>query len=210
MTVSGASAERRRGYEHMGAILCDAGLQAAVNYRTVVVPRIDRLLLHWPCAHTTTAFQRKALRYGLGDVLRWRNHAKLGRIYAMTALFSDHGIETCHDAQHWLASPAAERRLLDIHGVGVKTIDYLRILVGVADLAVDRHVRAFAISAGVTGGDRAIKRQFARAASHCGLALDRVDQLVWRNATSGVDSTDASHLSELRRALAGAAACGPG
>jgi hypothetical protein len=207
MTASGVSAERGRGYGHMGAVLCDAGLQAAVNYRTVVAPRIHRLLSHWPCAHTTTAFQRKALRYGLGDVLRWHNHAKLDRIYAMTALFSDHGIDTCHDAQHWLTSPTAEMRLLDLHGVGVKTIDYLRILVGIPGLAVDRHIRAFAVSAGATGGDRAIKRQFAQAASHCGLALDHVDQLVWRNATSSVDSTDASHLSELRQALACAAAC---
>jgi hypothetical protein len=204
--TASALASSGRGYRHMGAVLCDAGLQAAVNYRTVVAPRIDRLLQHWPCAHTTAAFERKALRYGLTDVLRWHDQEKLDRIHSMTALLSRHGVDTPQDAQQWLSTATAETRLLDIHGVGAKTVDYLRILVGVPGLAVDRHIRAFAASAGARGTDRSIKRQLARAAFTCGLPLDHVDQLVWRSATGTVGKTDTFNLRELYQALARGAA----
>jgi len=35
-------------YEHMGAVIADATLQAGVRYATVVKPRIDRLLVQHP------------------------------------------------------------------------------------------------------------------------------------------------------------------
>ena len=197
---------RRRGYAHMGAVLCDAGLQAGLNYQAVVAPRIERLVHHWPTSTTTRAFQRKARRYGLVDVLRWRDPLKLARIDAMAELFASHDVDTCQDARRWLRTATAEMRLLDIHGVGLKTVDYLRILVGISELAVDRHIRAFANSAGVTGNDLAIKGQLVRAASRCGLALDHADELLWRRATGVLESQDATQLDELRHELAAASA----
>jgi hypothetical protein len=192
---------RRRGYEHMGAVICDAGLQAALNYRTVIAPRIDRLLRHWPCASTTSAFGRKTARYGLTDILRWHDATKLHRIRAITALLLDHGVEDHRDAQQWLTTTSAEMLLLDIHGVGQKTVDYLRLLVGVPELVIDRHVRAFATRAGATGNDRTIKRQILLAASHCGYSPDDVDRMVWHGATGKIGDTDSFRLSELHRAL---------
>ena len=67
-------------YGHMGATLCDAGLQAGLKYDTIVAPRIRHLVATWPWATTTSAFVHATCRSGLQAVLSWRHHEKLARI----------------------------------------------------------------------------------------------------------------------------------
>ena len=45
------------GYDHMGALLVDAALQAGIRYETVVWPRVTAVLEHYPEAQTTSEFR---------------------------------------------------------------------------------------------------------------------------------------------------------
>ena len=54
--------QTRAGYCHMGATLTDTVLQAGLNYRSVVLPRVSRILDLYPNAKTTTSFSAPLLR----------------------------------------------------------------------------------------------------------------------------------------------------
>jgi hypothetical protein len=139
----------RRQYGHMGATLCDAILQAGLNYRFVVAPRITRLLALWPSATTTSRFLIKARRYGLNDVLAWRDPVKLQRIDQLSDFMQTSGVETESCLRSFLGDDNESESLMSLSGVGPKTVDYLKILAGMSTLAVDRHVRAVLAQAGV-------------------------------------------------------------
>jgi hypothetical protein len=46
------------GYDHMGALLVDATLQAGIKYETVVLSCLESVLANYPEAKTTSQFQR--------------------------------------------------------------------------------------------------------------------------------------------------------
>lgn len=198
MTVS---ASRPRGYDHMGAVLVDAGLQAGVSYSHVVAPRVRRLLLHWPRADTVGRFDAKRRRHGLAEVLRWRDPLKLERIAALAALCVDEGVDTVADAQWWLADERARAKLVHVSGIGEKTAAYLRILVGLEDLAVDRHMRSFAEGVGLRGSDRQLRQRLIAAAEDCRLSLADVDRSLFANATGSPSQTASWRVEQLRAAL---------
>jgi hypothetical protein len=191
----------RGGYEHMGAVLTDAGLQAGVSYRTVVEPRVRRLLFHWPTATTTGRFQQKVERFGLNGVLAWTHDEKLGRIRRLTDLFAHEGVETTEEARRWLLLGESELELLSLRGVGPKTVVYLRLLVGLPDIAVDRHGRAFAVRAGVVGPDDEVRRTLRRAAAACGLHTGEVDRALWQQGADLTSHDGDARVAQLRRAL---------
>lgn len=194
-------AYRRRGYDHMGAVLVDAGLQAGVSYVNVVAPRVRRLLAHWPSAATVTRFEEKRRRYGLAEVLRWRDEVKLERIAGLSRAFSANGVESVDDARYWLRDDASQSVLTTIHGIGPKTSAYLRILVGLDELAVDRHLRSFARSAGLSGSDVDIKHRLMGAADESGMSLADIDRSVFAAATGSPSDTATWRVSQLKAAL---------
>jgi hypothetical protein len=142
-------APARRQYQHMGATICDAILQAGLNYRSVVAPRINRMMHLWPSATTTSSFITKVDRYGLNEVLQWRDHVKLQRIEKLSDFMLSCGIETEAGLREFLEDDERSVALMTVPGIGPKTLDYLKILVGMPALAVDRHVRAFLEQAGI-------------------------------------------------------------
>jgi len=135
------SAVERTGYSHMGATLTDTVLQAGLNYRSVVLPRVRCVLNEYPQADTTTRFWQVLRDVGPCTVLRWSHPEKIGRLTRLIALFRKNSLETEWDVATWLCSTTADAELLSINGVGPKTLDYLKILVGIPTVAVDRHVK---------------------------------------------------------------------
>jgi len=131
----------RTGYSHMGATLTDTVLQAGLNYRSVVLPRVRHVLDVYPQADTTTNFWQVLCDFGPGTVLRWSNPEKIQRLSRIVDLFLTKNLETESDVASWLSSASAAAELLSIKGVGPKTLDYLKILVGIPSVAVDRHIR---------------------------------------------------------------------
>jgi hypothetical protein len=132
----------RTCYGHMGATLTDTILQAGLNYRSVVLPRVTFVLTTYPEADTTTSFWRVLCEVGPHALLRWSHPEKIGRLNRLIDLLLANKIETESELKEWLSSIAAAEELLSINGIGPKTVDYLKILVGIPTVAVDRHIKS--------------------------------------------------------------------
>lgn len=137
-------------YAHIGATICDTVLQAGLNYRTVVAPRVQRVICRWPSATRSSRFLAMISRHGLNDVLLWKHPEKPTRIGQFTEFLVGQRIETEDELSEWLTDDENSQSLRELRGVGPKTVDYLKSLVGLPAVAVDRHVRTFAAWAGVT------------------------------------------------------------
>jgi len=135
--------------DHIGALFTDAILQAGVNYRSVVRPRVERVLFTFPEAKTVSSFSNVLDLYGVKDVLRWNNAAKIQRMKDLVSFCMIHTIETSSDLTSFLNSDLGGEQLKAINGIGNKTCDYLKRLLGFDTVAVDRHIRNFLVDADI-------------------------------------------------------------
>lgn len=167
-------------YKHMGAIIAESILQAGINYRHVVVPRVTAIRADFPEASTTSGFLALVNERGAGAVLNFGGD-KPGRVVALTWFLKGEGVETEADLAAWLASPANRERLSRLHGIGPKTVDYMQILVGIDNSAVDRHLIAFVERAGVHAPSYGeCKRVIDEAADLLGVEKAVLDHSIWR------------------------------
>jgi hypothetical protein len=190
----------RHRYEHMGATLSDAILQAGLNYRTVVAPRIKRLVVDHPEANTTSEFQKLIAFYGLKTLLNWKDPEKPSRIMELTWFFASEGLETESMARSWLQRPGNARLLLQLHGIGPKTVDYLSILVGISTLAVDRHIMNLLVAAGLQYSRyEDVKNVACLAADRLGVSRESFDQAVWMLSSAAKASRSSDHFGCMTR-----------
>lgn len=168
-------------YNHMGATIADAILQAGTTYNTVVRPRIRRLLELYPTAITTSAFWSLLQDVGPKAVLSWRDDEKPNRVIALTTFLRTASIETEDELCAWLGDEAHRAHLLSVRGVGPKTVDYLRILVGTQTAAVDRHAYALLHEAGIPVSSYDEARETLNLAAD-GMGVERaiLDHSVWQ------------------------------
>lgn len=177
-------------YRHMGATLCDTILQAGLNYRTVVEPRVERILSFWPRATSSSLFLERIEAFGLESVLDWRDPVKLERIEKLAAFCVDEGLETEESLRGWLVAEKNALALLAQPGVGPKTVDYLKNLVGLSTIPIDRHMTNFLERAGLQCHSYE-ERQRALLALACCLDVDPrcLDAAIWNlESTSAVAS----------------------
>ncbi|MFE2292988.1 hypothetical protein [Streptomyces sp. NPDC059452] len=111
------------------------------------------------------------------------NHArKVATAHAITEFLVAHGVDTREDLRTWLDHQPHRAALRTVKGVGPKSIDYIGNLVGRSHVAVDVHLRAFAVEAGVPdlpyGQLRAVYEEAAALLGH-----DRggLEHAVWRH-----------------------------
>ena len=71
----------------------------------------------------------------------------------LVAFCLDHQIETSRQLTEFLRHDENISLLKDIHGIGNKTCDYLKRLLGFDTVAVDRHIRSFVESADIYCND---------------------------------------------------------
>ena len=72
-----------------------------------------------------------------------------------------------------------------VHGVGPKTVSFLKLLVGLDAIAVDRQILRFIKEAGVDVTDPdLVEAILIKAGEQIGLSGTDVDQLVWRSMAS--------------------------
>ena len=136
-------------YDHMGATIADAILQAGTSYATVVKPRVNAILQNYPKENTTSYFLKLLVSEGAKAVLNWRDDEKPNRVLALTRFLIGEGIETEKDLLHWIAQEENLEKIQGVRGVGPKTADYLRILVGYQTTVVDRYVYRLIEEAGL-------------------------------------------------------------
>jgi len=166
--------------DHIGALFTDAILQAGVNYRSVVRPRVESVLIRFPEADTVTTFSKVLDRYGVREVLHWNNAAKIRRMEDLVSFCSYHDIETAEDLTDFLNSDLGEKQLKEINGIGNKTCDYMKRLLGFDTVAVDRHIREFLVDADIMFDDYfEIKEVVEFAADIIGSSRRSLDYSIW-------------------------------
>lgn len=136
-------------YNHIGATVADAVLQANNRYATNVKPRVNRILDAYPEAKTTTAVLRLLKEISAMEFLSWRGVDRAERFSRVLALFASENIETETDLKSWLLDDNNLPKLRSIKGIGPKTVDYFKILVGLSTSAIDRHLLNFIGIAGL-------------------------------------------------------------
>lgn len=136
-------------YNHIGATVADAVLQANNRYATHVKPRVKRILATYPEVRTTTSVLRLSEEISATEFLSWRGEDRAERFSRILDLFASENIETETDLRDWLLDPTNLPKLRSIKGIGPKTVDYFKILVGVSTSAIDRHLLNFLGLAGL-------------------------------------------------------------
>jgi hypothetical protein len=179
-------------YNHIGATVADAVLQANLRYATHVKPRVNRILAVYPAARTTRAVLALLGTISATDFLHWRGQDRAERFCHILGLFASEGIDTEVHLRDWLSDSASPQKLRSIKGIGPKTVDYFRILVGVSTSAIDRHLRNFLWLAGLIPSGYADDQAVINGAADI-LGIDRAhfDHSIWqymskRGTTSGI------------------------
>ena len=166
--------------DHIGAIFTDSILQAGLNYRTVVWPRVNFVLHMYPYADTVSSFSDVLGNYGASNVLHLNNTEKINRIDDLISLCLDNGIDTARQLTDFLKNDDNLVALKSIHGIGDKTCDYMKRLLGFDIVAVDRHVRAFIENADIYCHDYYdIKKVVEYTADFIGCARRELDFSIW-------------------------------
>jgi len=137
-------------YNHMGATVADAVLQANNRYSTHVKPRVNRILATYPEFRTITSILGLLKSVTAIEFLSWRGVDRAQRFQQVLTLFASEKIDTETDLRNWLLDNSNLIKLRSIKGIGQKTVDYFKILVGVSTSAIDRHLLKFLGLAGLT------------------------------------------------------------
>lgn len=175
-------------YNHMGATITDAMLQAGVKWESVVQPRIKHLLHRFPEVRTTSGFLRVLGEVGHRELLKWKHQEKPTRVLGVARFFRDEGIEAEKDLRRWLEQPGNVAKLKEQRGIGDKTVDYFKMLVGIPTNAVDRHLLGFLCEANIEieGRDEAHRydeahRVIDKAADLAGVNRRLFDHSIWKH-----------------------------
>ncbi|OJU52174.1 MAG: hypothetical protein BGO03_05650 [Mesorhizobium sp. 61-13] len=171
---------RRATYEHAGALLADAVLQAGLSYRTVVMPRVGRILKEFPDADRVSALICLVKKGSIAHLLDWKHPTKLERFEGLVGFLHRARVDTTDDIRKVLKSDSFCANLQLLNGVGPKTIDYMACLVGIESIAVDRHIRTFAARAGINNAEYDfLKNAFCFAADLLCISRREFDAWVW-------------------------------
>ena len=133
-------------YNHMGATVADAVLQANMRYKTHVEPRVEKIRYYYPGATTTSAVLAQLEKMPTTVFLDWKGKDRADRFDAIIHLFKSENIETEDDLKLIFAADHNDnfkQKLLSLRGIGPKTVDYFKILIGIPTSAIDRHLLNF-------------------------------------------------------------------
>lgn len=138
-------------YNNMGATIIDGILQAGMNYKTVVKPRVIEYLNKYPAVITTSDFASLTKKIPISELIKWKkDSAKTKRISGLISFFLSKNIETQKDLNKWLLSKDNISEFRKQDGIGDKTADYFKILSGHNNVsAIDRHLFNFLERAGI-------------------------------------------------------------
>jgi len=175
-----APVTQRTPYYHMGATITDAILQAGLNYRHVVYPRVLRLLTKFPDYRTTCDFIILMQAVPLTKLVDWKNSKKLQCISDLSWFLFNEGIENEDQLAKWLDTEKNISQLRKISGIGPKTVDYLKMLSGNQAIAIDRHLFAFLELAGIfIKTYQEASSIYSKASELLGISNYELDRKVW-------------------------------
>jgi hypothetical protein len=169
-------------YDHMGALIIDAVLQAGLGYDSVVVPRVEHVQHHYPEAKTASKFLGLFVQLGPKSMINFSECRKTKTIRALCGLLVAEGVEHVKHLRPWLDKPHTNDRLSAIPGIGPKTLSYFRILGGDrSEVAIDVRLSRFLESAGIQVDCNEHAREiFIEAAGILKIDPAVLDHSVWR------------------------------
>jgi hypothetical protein len=174
--------------DHIGIDLADAVLQRRADWYSTVKPRLDRIRREYPLSQTMSGLKAVLGSVSASEFLKWPESKKNGgwcrvKVFLnLVELLDRERVDTEDDLRAWLAHDHNRAKLRAIHQVSDKTIDYLKIRVGLSAVAVDKHVTDFLEEAGIPSSrmDYAQKESIvAGAAKLLALAPEILDCSIW-------------------------------
>lgn len=136
--------------DHLGAILADIILQAGLNYKSVVLPRVLHIYQNYNSAHNLSGIINTIEEIGIENFLNWKNNIKINRYLSVLEFLCKNSIDTPSELAEFLTQYENAQMFLSINGIGYKTIDYFRKLMHVETVAVDRHILNFLTQANIS------------------------------------------------------------
>lgn len=134
---------------HLGAVLTDIVLQAGLNYKFVVLPRVLNICKNYDSAHDLKGLLKVVDSIGIDSFLMWNNETKINRFNSVLEYLIENSINNTFELVEHLDDCRNIEHLLSIKGIGNKTIDYFLKLMHVETIAVDRHIIGFLNKANV-------------------------------------------------------------
>lgn len=172
-------------YNHIGALFVDITLQAGLNYKNVVLPRVQRVLLNYPEANTTIRFNKLIEQDGLEKIIKWKNEIKINRLKRLVLFALVNNINTCADFKIFLMQNKNQEEFLKLSGIGAKTIDYTLKLLNFDTVAVDRHIYSFVEMAEIKIVNYAFTKKIVEyAADFLQISRTAMDYSIWNYMSS--------------------------
>ena len=168
-------------YGHIGATLADAVLQANSNYELTVRKRIANIRKEYPDKTSLGALRQLLKKITVQDFLQWKGKRKPETFLHLVDLLESEGVNTEGDLREWLQRDDSSVKLRNIPSVGPKTVDYLKILVGLPGAAIDRHMLNFIDRAGLGRLNYERAKEFVhQTADLMKLKRENLDHSIWR------------------------------
>jgi hypothetical protein len=182
-------------YTHIGALYTDIVLQAGLNYNSVVKPRVQRVLLNYADGYTISKFQELIAKEGLEMIIMWKHPEKLNRMIRLINYSVENDINSCCDLKIHLTEKANRDKLLELNGVGPKTLDYLLKLLKFDTVAVDRHIYSFVEMANIKASDYYhTKKVVEYAADFLEVSRACIDYSIWKYMSDKKVQKEEGHL----------------
>ena len=174
-------------YCHIGALFTDISLQSGLNYKTVVKPRVQKILVEYPDANTVQTFETLIDKINLCDIISWKHPEKINRIKCLIEFSKIHNINSHIELREFLLKDDNHKLFLSLKGFGPKTFDYLLKLLNVDAIAVDRHIYAFLRKAQIeVCGYIETKKIVEFAADFLNISRTSIDKFIWEIMSSKV------------------------
>lgn len=128
---------------HLGAVLTDIILQAGLNYKSVVLPRVMYVFNNFNEAKNLKGLIETLKKVEIAEFLSWKNQVKIDRFNNVIDYLSINNINTTFELVEHLNCKINVEKFLNLNGIGNKTVDYFLKLMHVETIAVDRHIINF-------------------------------------------------------------------
>lgn len=172
--------KRNSGYNHIGALFTDIILQAGLNYKNVVKPRVDRVMYDFPQANNLQNLRLVIEQHSLEEVIKWSHPVKIERFLDLLNFCTKREINSCNDLKIFLRNSDNRILFLSVKGLGPKTLDYTLKLLDFDTIAVDRHIIGFLELAGLKHkGYEFTKKTFEFAADLLEISRSSLDETIW-------------------------------
>ncbi len=176
-----ANITQRTPYYNMAATLTDSVLQAGMNYKNVVYPRVYNILNRYSSFKTTCDFIILFQTIPIEEIIQWKNKRKQDTICNLAWYLYNCNVNTEVDLAEWIMDERNAESLLEIGGVGRKTVDYMKLLSGQQAIPIDRHMFQFLEIAGVLTSDyKEASIILRKAASVLEIGESVLDKTIWK------------------------------